>query len=803
MLRNYFTIAVRNILKHRFFAAINIVGLVIGMVCCLLLFVYVKDELSYDKFHYDYENLYAIGLHGKIAGQELYTSNSSMPVGYTMVNEIPGVEQALRMTDASREAGITFRVDEKVFSEEKIIYADSNFFQFFSFELLQGDKTTVLKEPNSVVLTPALAEKYFGKEDPVGKTIVVGNDKLPCKVTGLVSDAPSNSHFHYKAIISFNTIEKNFFPGWTGNSINTYVRKTAATKVDEINTKLEEIVAKYVGKELEQGLGISYDEFRKNGGIYSYYIYPVTDIHLYSNLPDTIEPSSDIRYVYIFSGVGIFILLIACINFMNLSTARSAGRAKEVGLRKTLGSQRSPMIKQFLMESFIYSSLAVLAAFLISYMILPQFNLLAGKELTFSAMTSPFGIAAALALVIIVGMVAGSYPAFYLTSFNTVEVLKGKVRAGMKSKGMRSVFVIVQFSVSTFLIVATLVVYKQLNYMQTMNLGIDRQRVVTIAKTGLLDKQREAFKTKILSLAGVQKASFTNNNFPGTNNTSVFRIKGSASDHILGNYNADWDHMDVMKFRLKEGRFFSKEFATDTVACLINEAAVHEFGFANAVNEVFMDYQGEQPRDLKVIGIIEDFNFESLKTSVRPLVIRLTDVSRFLMVRYEGDPQQVLASIENEWKQLVPGEPFEYTFLDQDFDSLFRAEMRLRDIFMVFSGLAIFIACLGLFALAAFTTEQRTKEIGIRKALGASVFGLTLLLSKEFTRLVLIAIVPAVALGWYLTDWWLKDFVYRTSIGPWLFIGSALLAISIAWLTVAYQSVKAAHFNPVKSLRYE
>jgi putative ABC transport system permease protein len=803
MFRNYFTIAIRNMLKHRFFAAINIIGLVIGMTCCLLLFIYVKDELSYDKFHYDHENLYAVALHGKIAGQEIYTSSSSIPVGSTMVNEIPGVEQALRMTAALGGAGITFRVDDKIFSEENVMYADSNFFQFFSFELLQGNKTTALLEPNSVVLTPALAKKYFGNDDPIGKTIVIGNDKWTCKVTGIAAEAPSNSHFHYSAVVSFATVENDYFPGWTGNSLNTYIRKNAATKPDEINAKLEDIVEKYVGKELEQGLGVNYDEFRKNGGIYSYYIYPVTDTHLYSKLPDHIEPSSDIRYVYIFAGVGIFILLIACINFMNLSTARSAGRAKEVGLRKTLGSQRSQMVNQFLAESLIYSALAVIVAVGISYLILPQFNFLAGKELTLNALAQPSFVVGAVALVLLVGLVAGSYPAFYLTSFNAVEVLKGKVRAGMKSKGIRSFLVIFQFAVSTFLIVATLVVYKQLNYMQTMNLGIDRQRVITIAKTGLLDKQREAFKNNVLSLAGVQEASFTNNSFPGTNSTSVFRVKGSTSDHILANYSADWDHMGVMKFNLKEGRFFSKEFATDSVACLINEAAVREFGFDSPTNEVIMDYQGTTPQDIKIIGIIEDFNFESLKTSVRPLVIRLTDVSRFLMVRYEGDPQKVLASIENEWKQMAPGEPFEYTFLDQDFDSLFRSEMRLRDIFLVFSGLAILIACLGLFALAAFTTEQRTKEIGIRKALGASVFSLTFLLSSEFTRLVLIAIIPAIAAGWYLTDWWLNDFVYRTSIGPWVFVGSALLAISIAWLTVAYQSVKAAHFNPVQSLRYE
>ena len=806
MLKNYLKVAVRNILKHKFFAAINIVGLVIGMTCCFLIFVYVKDELSYDRFHNESENIYRVGLQGRIAGQEIFTTNSCIPLAATMQAEIPGVEEVVRMIPANRASGLAFRYDDKVIPELNVFYADSNFFNFFSFRLIQGDAATALKEPNSVVITDELATKYFGNDDPIGKTITIGNDKWPCKVTGVSEKAPSNSHFHFNAIISYATVEKDWYQGWTGNSWQTYLRKNPNTRVADVNAKLEEIVKIHVGKELEEGLGINFEEFKKQGGIYSYTIYPLTDSHLNSIFTDDIEPASSMQYVYIFSGIGVFILIIACINFMNLSTARSAGRAKEVGLRKTLGSQRIQMIGQFLSESFIYSLVSVVFAIVATYLVLPQFNVLVGKQLTLGVLSEPVFILGALLLALIVGVLAGSYPAFYLTSFNAVEVLKGKARAGMKDKGVRSTLVVVQFAVSTFLILATVVVFMQLDYMQNKNLGLDQRNIINVQNTRRLGVNRDAFKNTVASIPGVQGVSLTNNSFPGVNNTTVFRVKGRDVDYLSGKYIADYDQADVLKLTIKEGRFFSREFATDSTAAVINVAAVREFGLENPINEELMDYNGEKPSPIKIIGVVEDFNFETLKSKVRPIVIRLKDNNneyRNLLVRYEGDPQTVLSRIESSWKQSASGEPFEYTFLDQDFDSLFRAEMRLRNSFTVLAGLTIFIACLGLFALAAFTTEQRTKEVGIRKALGASKLNLTLLLSKEFTVLVGISIVPALALGYYFSDWWLKDFAYRVEVGPLIFVGSALLAIIIAWGTVSYQALKAAASNPVDSLRYE
>lgn len=802
MFKNNLKIAFRNILKHKFFAGINITGLVIGMSCCLFIFVYVLDEISYDKFHVDHANLYRVALHGKISGQEIYTSTTSLPLAPTMKAEIPGIESTVRVIPTGG-GFMALRYEDKSFIEEKVYYTDSNFYDFFSFRLIKGDAKTALKEPNSIVITKAIAEKYFGADEPLGKTLVVGNNKIAVKVTGITEPAPSNSSLQFNGLISFSTVEKNYDGNWTGNSFQTYVRKTPGTKVEDINSKLEDIVEKYVGQEVQQGLGISFDQFRKQGGIYSYFIYPITDSHLNSAVSDDLEPTNDIRYVYIFSGVGVFILLIACINFMNLSTAQSAGRAKEVGLRKTLGSLRTQMIWQFLSESFIYGLVAVVLAAGLSFVALPYFNMLAGKQLTLAALMNPMFLLAIFALIVIVGFVAGSYPAFYLTSFNVVEVLKGKLRSGVKSKGVRSSLVVVQFAVSTFLIITTMVVFQQLSYMQSKSLGLDKNSVISVTGMRRLGSNQKAFKDAVEAQSGIVRASFTDNTFPGMNNTTIIREKGSEVDHLVGLYYADWDHQDVMKMQLAQGRFFDRDFKTDTMACVINEAAVREFGLADPLTTEMTTYEGEKPQNVRIIGVVKDFNFESLKTKVRPVVIRLADVNRTMMIRYAGNPQQAVKAIEQQWKSLAAGEPFDYTFLDQDFDSLFRSEMRLRDIFTVFSTLAILIACLGLFALAAFTTEQRTKEIGVRKALGASVYSLTLLLSKEFTMLVLIAIIPATVGGWFVANWWLNDFSYRIDLNPLMFIGSGLLAIVIAWITVSYQSIKAASSNPVNSLRYE
>jgi putative ABC transport system permease protein len=802
MIKNYFTIAFRNLSRHPFFSSINIFGLTLGLASCMLIFIYVTDELSYDRFHAETQNIFRIGLKARIAGREIATSTSSLPVGPAMRNEIPGVETFTRLF--AMGPAVTFKNDEKVFAEKNVLYADSNFFSFFNFPLLEGDKKTALKEPHTIVITQAIARKYFDGS-PIGKFLVIGNDNATFKVTGVAAEAPSNSHIHFNGILSFETILNDpnaIDPSWTANGIQTYIRKNPIVQKEAINSKLEDMVEKYVGKELEKYLSTNFKEFRKQGGFYSYVIYPLTDSHLRSQFQDDLEPAGDILYVFIFSGICLFILLLACINFMNLSTAQSAGRAKEVGLRKTLGSLRTQMMLQFLSESLMFSFVAVGLAVALCYLTLPYFNVLSGKQLTLNALNNLPFFAAAFGLALAVGLLAGSYPAFYLTSFNVVEVIKGKAGNGLKDKGVRRALVVFQFSISILLTVITSVVSLQLTYMKDKNLGFDKRNVLIIQSTGRLHSNRSGFYNDVKNLAGVQNVSFCSNNFPGVNSLNAFREKGKNIGRLAGTYAADWDHADVMKFKLASGRYFSREFKTDSSACIVNQAFVKEFGWPDALNQEVVDPGDLQPKPLKIIGVVEDFNYETLKQRVRPVLIRLESEGRTLMIRYVGSPQILIASIEKSWKKYAVGEPLDFTFLDQDFDKMFRVEQRLHRVFTVFTILAICIACLGLYALAAFTTEQRTREIVIRKVMGATAGGLMVHLSKEFVILVLIAIIPALVLGWYLATLWLAEFTFRVILTPQLFMGVALTAIIIAWLSVGYHSLKAANAKPVNSLRH-
>jgi putative ABC transport system permease protein len=802
MIKNYVTVAIRTIMKYKMFSAINILGMTIGITSCLFIALYVSHELSYDRFHADADRIYQVGLNGRIGGQDIRVASTCPPMAEALVNDIPEVESSMRI--AKMFGRPVVRQGEKIFSEDKVFFVDSNFFDFFGYRLKAGDPKTVLSEPNTVVLTERLAKKYFGDENPVGGLLVIGNDNKTYKVTGVAENAPGHSHFNYTMLVSAESSDQLKRNIWLNNFMYTYFKVRPNASVTDVEKKFIPMVEKYIGPELERFMGATLKQMQEAGGAYGYYTTNIKDIHLHSTSQGDLEPGGNVMYVYFFSGIGLFIILIACINFMNLSTARSAGRAKEVGLRKTLGSLRGQLIGQFMAESTLYSALAIALALIACYYLMPYFNLLSGKELTIQPLYSPVFVGGLFALLVMVGIVSGSYPAFYLTSFKPVEVLKGKIRAGAKSKGIRSTLVVFQFGLSIFLIIFTVVVYQQIQFMQKKNLGIDRNHVLIIDNTARLGNNKEAFRNGLTQLTGVANVSYTNNTFPGVNNTTVFKTATSEQDHIMGLYYADYEHQEVLRFELKDGRYFSRDFPSDSLAILINEAAAKEFGFENPVGEeILYNDDGNGIKKYKVIGVIKDFNFESFKNQVRPLSIMLAENANNVMIRYEGTPADLIAGVEKLWKAQAPNEPFEYTFLDENFDRLFRAEQRMGHLFTVFSALAIFIACLGLFALAAFTSEQRTKEIGIRKSMGASVLNLSVLLSKEFTKLVVIAFLPAAILAWYVTDSWLNGFAYRVELNPVVFVLSGVAAILIAWLTVSYQSIKAAMANPVEALRYE
>lgn len=806
MYKNYLTLAIRNIQKHSFYSAINIFGLATGVAACLFIILYITDEMSYDHFHREAQNIYRIGLHGKIAGQEINTASSCPPLASALVSNIPGVESATRI---NRRDDMVFKNGDLSFTEDKILFADSNFFQFFSFQLLEGNSATVLSEPNSIVLTPKLAAKYF-KDSAIGKLLTIGNQNKTFKVTGIAATPPHNSHFSFAALISTSS-DKDYYsaPIWLNNGLYTYFRKNPTTRLEDISRKLNEVTDKHISPEVEQFMGVSMEKFRESGNEYGYVPFAMLDSRLHSAWNDDIEPSGNITYVYVFAAVGIFILLIACINFMNLSTARSTGRAKEVGLRKTMGSLRGQLVGQFLAESLVYGTIAVLLALAITQLLLSQFNLVSGKQLSFISLMSLPVLAGAMGLIIVIGLLAGSYPAFYLTSFNAVEVLKGKVRAGLRSKGIRSGLVVFQFSLSIILIICTSTVYQQIQFLQERNAGLDKHNVLVINNAGRLGTNQMAFKNSILTKSGIEKASFTNNVFPGVNNTTAFRDAVTRKDHIMGTYFSDHEQAEVLKLELVQGRYFSSEFPSDSTAVVLNEAAVRELGWDKPLQEKLILFGGDQSKGIikevpaNVIGVVKDFNFESYKVGVRPMVLQLSEKSNNLLIRYSGKPEEIIKEAAQLWRESASGDPFEYSFLDQNFDELFREEQRLGSLFTVFTILAIFIASLGLFALAAFTAEQRTKEIGIRKAMGASVTSITALLSREFTLLVVISILLAVVPAYFLLDYWLSQFAYRVEITVFIFAISSFGALLIAWLTVGYQALKAALIEPVKSLRYE
>ena len=800
MITNYLKVALRNIFKHKFFSAINILGMTVGITACLLIILYIKDELSYDRFHAQADRIYVVGLHGKMGGQDLHAATTCPPLSFALVREIPEVEEATRIAPANT----IIKVNEKSFVEQKVFFADSNFFRFFSFRLLEGDANSALKEPNSVVLTEKMAKKYFGTSSAFGKLLTIGDENKTYKVTGVAQGAPPNSHIHFEFLLSASSSNNMKNASWTNNYLYTYfsLRKNASLR--NVEGKFEKLVEEHVGPELEKFMGISFKQMQEKGGAYGYYATALTDIHLHSTSLGDIEPGGNIVYVYSFGTIALFIIIIACINFMNMSTAQSAGRAKEVGLRKTLGSFREQMIGQFLAESMIYSFLAMALALVATYLLIPAFNLLAGKELDINSLLDFKFLTGIVIVTVFVGLVAGSYPAFYLTSFNAVEVLKGKIRAGVKSRSVRSVLVVFQFAISIFLIIATVIVFNQLEYMQDRDLGFDKRNVLYLYNVDRLGSSREPFRNAISERSDVTAISFTNNSFPGVNNTTVFKSAGAEQDHIMGLYTADYEHQNVMKFQMAKGRYFSRDFPSDTLGIVLNEAAVKEFDWVDPLNQE-LRYNVGEPHELhlKVIGVIRDFNFESLKEKVRPLAIMLAKKNNMLTVRYTGSSNDVISGIEAQWKKFAAGEPFEYKFLDENYDELFRAEQRLSKIFTVFAGLAIFIACLGLFALAAFTAEQRTKEIGIRKAMGASVSSLTLMISREFLGLVVVAFAMAVIPTWFAINWWLESFAYRMAINPLIFVLGGVAAILVAWFTVSYQSLKAASTDPVTSLRYE
>ncbi len=807
MFKNYLKVALRNIFKNKFYSFLNILGLSIGITATVLIIIYVQDELNFDNFHPQVENKYTIGLEGKIGNQEVIAFFTPPILGPTIAEETPGVVQTTRTNNLGE---IVVRSENESFTEREVIFADSNFFDFFGYELLEGDAETVLKGPNKTVITPSTARKYFGNLDPIGQTFEVGTERTLYEVTGLVAESQNNSHMKFDIILSYTTTPFSRSEIWLNNSINTYMEIHPEADPDVVEAALDELVIKYAGVQMEQFMGANIEQMRAAGNKYGYFIVPMLDLHLNAaDIDSSFEPAGDITYVYIFSIIGAFLIIIACVNFMNLSTASAAGRAKEVGLRKTLGGERASMIRQFLFESVSYVIISAVISIGLMYLALPWFNNLSGKFLSLGILLEPWFIITFVGLILSVGLIAGSYPALYLTAFNPVDVLKGSVVKAAKGGRFRQVLVTAQFFISIGLIACTILVNQQLQYMQNRNLGINKEQSVVLTNMARLDGNQEAFKEALNSDSRIMSASFSNFTVPGTNNITVFQRPNQDTDYIMAVYFADYQHQEALEFEMIDGRYFSEDFPTDSTALVLNESAVVELGFEGSPigEEIYFPGAATNPDELPmftVVGVMKDFNFQSLRENIMPLAIGLTQTANEMIVRFRSeDPRESVDFIETTWAEFAANDPIDYTFLDDDFDALFRQEQRLGNVFTAFTVIAIIIACLGLLGLSAYMAEQRTKEIGVRKVLGASIPSILGLLSIEFLKLILISFVLAIPVSWYFVNSWLQNFAFRTEINPLIFVGTAILTLAIVLVTISWQTVKAASMNPVRSLKSE
>jgi putative ABC transport system permease protein len=801
MIKNYLTTAFRIMLRQKSYSMINIIGLSLGITASLLIILYVVDELSYDKFHRDADRAYRLSFAGRLEGNDFNGATSPAPVAPAIQAEIPEIEEAVRF-GLWRTMPISF--EDKAFTEKYFLVADSNFFKFFSFPVIHGDPATALKGVDKVAITQSAATRYFGNENPIGKILLRGSEKKATEVTAVIADAPANSHIQFDMILSGQSWNYMKDGNWTSNNLYTYFRIHPDADINKVKKQLDVMCEKNMGAELEKFLGMTFKEFRAKGNDVGLKTQPMLDIHLRSELSEEMVPGGNIQYVYIFIVIAAFIILIACINFMNLSTARSANRAKEVGVRKTIGAFRSRLIAQFIAESMIYSFISTILALAAMAMLIIPFNELAGKSLTLDLFLNPFFIASIIAFTFLVGLIAGSYPAFYLTSFKPVDVLKGKVRAGFKNSTLRNTLVVAQFTISIALIIGSLVVYKQLTYMQEKDLGFKKENVIQLLHTWSLEKNAKAFKNELAQHPEFAAASYTNQTPPNITWSNAFRKGGSEQDYLLNVYQADHDQVTVMGFEMVQGRFFSRDFKSDTAAVVLNETAYKLMGFTQMEGSTVINYGSDKQYPMSIIGVVKDFNFETLRNDVKPMAFLLGgEPNGSIAIRLaKGNTVEQLHLLESIWKK-YSSDPFEYSFIDENYDALFRGEQRMSRIILIFTILTIVIASLGLFGLATYVAEQRAKEISIRKVMGASATQMLVLLSKDFTILISIAFVIAAPLGWYFMNSWLEGFAYHVGIDASIIIIAGVTAMAIALITISFQSVRAARENPVKALKME
>ena len=812
MFTNFIKIAFRNIIKHKSYVFINVLGLSIGIVCSILIVLFVLQELSYDKFNKNFKRIYRVYLSGKIGTSEITGAWTAAPTARTFIQDFPEVEDAVRMQNWGE---VVVKVEDRSFIEKRFMIADSSFFNIFSIPLLQGDPSTALNKPHTVVITRETAQKYFGDEDPVGKTINVNTDTAYFTITGIIDKVPVNAHFEFDLLASFLTHGRANDDFWLSNSFLTYILLKEGTNANELEGKIPALLEKYIGPQLMEVLGITLEEFAAAGNSYGLYLQPLADIHLNPEIQHGLKPSNDKKYIYIFSMIAFLIILLASINYMNLSTAQSANRSREVGLRKVVGSTRKSLVIQFLVESVVLTIIALILAVIIVEYFLPYFNRIIDLQLSVHYFNNWYIIPGLLLIAILIGILAGIYPSLFLATFRPVQILSGKLKQGSKSGILRSILVIIQFFISVLIILCTIIIYRQINYMLNKDLGFRKEQLLVLRRAEAIGKEKiQVFKQEIKKYPGVINAT-NSTAIPGyPNSNNGFLVEGWSPDKtVLMQVNwVDYNYFDTYELKLKEeaGRFHSEEYATDTAAAVINESAVGQFGLEKPLEIRFM-----QPTDtaqtfnyLQVIGVVKNFHYQSLHEDIYPHVFLHKPESwgwgGYITIRISPDNMnETIKNIENTWEKFTSNDPIQYFFLDEEFNKIYQEEKRTSKLSLGFAILAIFIACLGLYGLTSFAAEKKTKEIGIRKVMGASISKIIVLFLREIAGLIFVSTLIAWPLAFFFMKNWLQNFYYRIDLSFIEFLLSFLIVLVIAFITVSYTVYSAAVKNPVKALQYE
>lgn len=802
LLKNYYLVALRKFIKHKNYFLINISGLSIGVASFAFIALFIIHELSYDRFHAKHERTYRVTNPAIIRGEANHNATTSDPLAKTILANYPEVQQA---TQIRRSGSVLLGINNQKFNEERMLWADQYVFDVFDFNLISGSPKTVLANPRSLVLTKSYAAKYFGAQDPLGQFISVEEDSILYMVTGIVEDIPANSHIKFDLLGSLNSKPEWNTNRWIGGRQHTYVVLPEATDIPALEEKMQVIFYENMAREIEYYTGLKISEWEDAGNSVSYKLTPIADIHLKSVATEELEASGNIRNLYVFGLIGVAILFIAIFNFINLATAHSSSRAKEVGVRKVIGSTRNNLIHQFIVESIVVSIIATVIGGVMVFSLHNEFELLIGRPLAYSITSNAVGIASLLVLGLFVGIIAGCYPAFVLAAFKPIEVLKGKISSGSKSGWLRSLLVTVQFAASIIIIIGTSMIYQQLRFMLNKNLGFEKEQLLVIERPDWLGNNIQVFKQDLLSNSQV-KTIANSSTIPGKHfDIRSYRKKGDNETFLFLNNQVSYDYLDLMGLELVEGRFFSKEFLADSNAVIINETAAKMLGYDQPIGK-HLTSAFKKDRLITIVGVIKDHHVQSLHNAIQPISIELEELNLggYIGVRLltHQNVMETMNHIDEIWNKHST-KPLQYFFFDEEYQSIYEAEASTGKILIVFSSLSIFIACLGLIGLITYTTAVKQREIGIRKVLGAGSGTLVKLLSQEIFRVIIIATLVAWPLAYFGTNYWLENFADRVEMTPWVYVGATAIVTLIVGFTISFQTIKAALSNPVESLRQE